>query len=72
MFAGLFFAFGFSVAYTTSRTLGIHYDYDALETGLVIVAFGVGSVAGSVLGGRFSDYQLTRLKSKNGTASYPE
>ncbi|KAG6809840.1 hypothetical protein H0H92_014532 [Tricholoma furcatifolium] len=70
--SGLLFAFGFLIAYTTARTLGSVYNYSALKIGLVLVAFGVGSVTGSVLGGRFSDRQLALLKAANGNVSYPE
>ncbi|KAG6860753.1 hypothetical protein C0995_007871 [Termitomyces sp. Mi166 len=70
--SGLQFAFYFLIAYTTARTLSMDYHYNALAIGLVIVAFGVGSITGSVLGGRFSDYELARLKAANGNVSYPE
>jgi len=36
------------------------------------VAYGAGSVAGSLLGGRWSDHELARLKAANGNVSYPE
>lgn len=39
---GLMFAFGFLVPYTSSRTLSIHYNYEALKVGLVTLAYGVG------------------------------
>ncbi|KAG6919645.1 hypothetical protein DXG01_003509 [Tephrocybe rancida] len=70
--SGLLFAFGFLVAYTSARTLSNHYHYNALTIGLVIVSFGIGSIAGSLLGGRFSDHELARLKAANGNVSYPE
>ncbi|KAG1900320.1 MFS general substrate transporter [Suillus fuscotomentosus] len=62
----------FSIAYTSARTLSMYYDYDALMTGLVLLTFGVGSVMGSILGGRWSDRTLTRLKAANGGISFPE
>lgn len=31
-----------------------------------------GGIAGSLLGGRWSDYELTRLKTDNGGKIYPE
>ena len=40
--AGLLFAFSFSIAYTCARTLSLHYDYDAMTTGLVLLAYGIG------------------------------
>ncbi|KAH9046681.1 major facilitator superfamily domain-containing protein [Lactarius hengduanensis] len=70
--SGLFFAFSYNIAYTCSRTLGDHYNYDALKIGLVLLSFGVGSVLGSVLGGRWSDRVLRRLTSANGGHRLPE
>lgn len=70
--SGLIFAFSFSIAYTCARTLSMYYNYDALKTGLVLLAFGIGSVTGSILGGRWSDRTLTRLKAANGGISFPE
>ncbi|KAG2352994.1 MFS general substrate transporter [Suillus spraguei] len=62
----------FSVTYTCARTLSMYYDYDALKIGLVLLAYGLGSVAGSTLGGRWSDRTLARLKAANGGVSFPE
>ncbi|KAK7689799.1 hypothetical protein QCA50_006438 [Cerrena zonata] len=70
--SGLLFAFSYSLAYTCSRTLSLKYEYDALTIGLVLLSFGIGSVLGSVLGGRWSDGVLAYLKSKNGGVSHPE
>ncbi|KAG2351278.1 hypothetical protein BDR07DRAFT_1320497 [Suillus spraguei] len=70
--SGLIFAFSFSVTYTCARTLSMYYDYDALKTGLVLLAYGVGCMAGSILGGRWSDRTLARLKAANGGVSFPE
>ncbi|KAG1763051.1 MFS general substrate transporter [Suillus occidentalis] len=70
--SGLIFAFSFSIAYTCARTLSMYYNYDALKTGLVLLAFGIGSVSGSILGGRWSDRTLARLKAANGGISFPE
>ncbi|KAG2034587.1 MFS general substrate transporter [Suillus americanus] len=67
--SGLIFAFSNGVAYTCARTLSMHYNYDALKTGLVLLAFGI---AGSILGGRWSDRTLARLKAANGGSSFPE
>jgi len=69
---GLLFAFSFSIAYTCARTLSMYYNYDALTTGLVLLAYGIGSVTGSILGGRWSDRTLSRLKAANGGISFPE
>ncbi|KAG1723841.1 vacuolar DHA amino acid exporter [Suillus paluster] len=70
--SGLTFAFGFSIPYTCARTLSMYYNYDALKTGLVLLAYGIGTVAGSILGGRWSDRTLARLKAANGGISFPE
>ncbi|KAK1220331.1 hypothetical protein PQX77_016926 [Marasmius sp. AFHP31] len=70
--SGLLFSFCFVVPYTSSRTLGTYYNYNALEIGLVLLSFGLGNMAGSVLGGRWSDYQLAKLKAANGGKGQPE
>ncbi|KAF8895359.1 vacuolar DHA amino acid exporter [Infundibulicybe gibba] len=70
--SGLQFAFGFFIAYTTARTLSSKYHYNALKIGLVLLANGLGGMAGSLLGGRWSDRELARLKQANGGVSSPE
>lgn len=70
--SGLIFAFSYSISYTCSRTLSEHYDYDALQIGLVLLSYGIGSICGSLLGGRWSDRTLARLKQENGGKSYAE
>lgn len=39
---GLLFAFNFSITYTASRTLANDYHYDALDTGFVLLSYGIG------------------------------
>ncbi|KAJ7484105.1 vacuolar DHA amino acid exporter, partial [Mycena galericulata] len=63
--SGLMFAFNFVVVYTASRTLSSAYGYNALKVGLVLLSFGLGTLAGSLLGGN-------ELKAANGGVSYPE
>ncbi|KAF8172797.1 vacuolar DHA amino acid exporter [Mycena galopus ATCC 62051] len=70
--SGLCFAFTFTVTFTASRTLSGAYGYNALKVGLVLLSFGLGQLAGSVLGGRWSDKKLAGLKVANGGVSYPE
>ncbi|KAJ3880099.1 MFS general substrate transporter [Lentinula edodes] len=70
--SGLYFSFAFVVVYTTSRTLGTYYLYDPMKIGLVLLAYGIGTVGGSIVGGRWSDYQLSKLKIKNEGKSTPE
>lgn len=48
------------------------YNYDALTTGLVLLSFGIGSLCGSILGGRWSDRTLARIKLQNGGNSDAE
>ncbi|KAJ6596538.1 MFS general substrate transporter [Mycena sp. CBHHK59/15] len=71
--SGVFFAFSYCIVYTCSRTLSApHYGYNSVTIGLVLLAFGIGSFTGSVLGGRWSDLVLRRLKAANGNRSCPE
>ncbi|KAI0643020.1 vacuolar DHA amino acid exporter [Trametes meyenii] len=70
--SGLIFAFSYSIAYTCSRTLANEYNYNALQIGLILLSFGVGSLFGSMLGGRYSDYVLRKLKARNGGVSNAE
>ena len=42
------------------------YNYNALYIGLIVLSFGIGSICGSVLGGRYSDRVLRKLKKANG------
>ncbi|KAI0775515.1 vacuolar DHA amino acid exporter [Trametes elegans] len=70
--SGLIFAFSYSITFTCSRTLADKYEYNALQIGLVLLAFGVGSLLGSVLGGRYSDHVFRKLKARKGGASQAE
>ncbi|KAJ3510411.1 hypothetical protein NLJ89_g4691 [Agrocybe chaxingu] len=70
--SGLLFAFAFLVPYTSARTLAKFYRYSPLKIGLVTLSYGAGSVAGSLVGGRWSDRSLAHLKAVNGGKSYPE
>ena len=70
--AGLLFSYSFIVPYTSSRTLSKYYGYTPLEIGFVLLSFGVGSLSGSLLGGRWSDMILRRLRARNGGKFYPE
>ncbi|KAF5362842.1 hypothetical protein D9758_007089 [Tetrapyrgos nigripes] len=66
--SALIFAFAYIVVYSTTRVLenAPQYHYNPLRVGLVLLSFGLGSVTGSVISGRYSDYTLKRLKKKNG------
>ncbi|KAF9446366.1 MFS general substrate transporter [Macrolepiota fuliginosa MF-IS2] len=70
--SGLMFALSFMISYTCARTLSRFYNYDALMIGVITITYGLGCVAGSLLGGRWSDYKLAQLKEANGGKSYPE
>ncbi|KAG1900729.1 MFS general substrate transporter [Suillus fuscotomentosus] len=70
--SGLIFAFSYSISYTCSRTLSEYYGYNALQIGLVLLSSGTGSICGSLLGGRWSDRTIAKLKQENGGSSYPE
>ena len=82
------FAFNKLALYATARTLDSKYQYSALKIGLVSVSYGIGMIipvsitlvlylcqgciAGSLLGGRWSDRVFARLKAANGDVSNPE
>jgi hypothetical protein len=48
------------------------YNYNALFIGIIILSFGVGSIIGSFVGGKWSDVTLRRLKKANGGVTIPE
>ncbi|KAI0088499.1 MFS general substrate transporter [Irpex rosettiformis] len=64
--SGILFGVTYSISYTCSITLGKKYHYNAMEIGLVLLSFGCGNMLGSILGGRYSDYILRRMREKNG------
>ncbi|WWC61983.1 uncharacterized protein I303_104570 [Kwoniella dejecticola CBS 10117] len=65
--SGILFAAQYTTVYTASITLGdAPYNYNSLQIGLVLLAFGIGNILASILGGRYSDLVLRRLKKKNG------
>ncbi|KAH9910482.1 major facilitator superfamily domain-containing protein [Fomitopsis serialis] len=66
------FAFNITITYTASRTLASQYHYDALDIGFVLLAYGMGCLFGSVLGGRYSDHVFTKLRAKHEGKSQPE
>ncbi|EPT02276.1 hypothetical protein FOMPIDRAFT_1118572, partial [Fomitopsis schrenkii] len=72
--SGLLFAFNLSITYTAARTLAYKYDYDALDTGLVLLAYGVGAccLLGSIIGGRYSDYTFAKLTAEYGANIQPD
>ncbi|KAG0704824.1 vacuolar DHA amino acid exporter [Suillus ampliporus] len=69
---GLIFGFNYCLSYTCARTLTDAYGYDALSVGLVLLCQGVGSIAGSIFGGRWSDRVLAKMKKANGGQWYAE
>ncbi|PFH53304.1 hypothetical protein AMATHDRAFT_137906 [Amanita thiersii Skay4041] len=70
--SGLSFAFNFMITYSSSRTLGFQYQFNPLKIGFVILAYGIGCMVGSLVGGPWSDYTLAKLKAANEGKSYPE
>ncbi|KAG2067817.1 MFS general substrate transporter [Suillus decipiens] len=69
---GLVFGFSYCLSYTCARTLANGYGYNAFSTGFVLLCLGVGSIAGSVIGGRWSDRVLANMKAANGGKCYAE
>ncbi|KAG1879254.1 major facilitator superfamily domain-containing protein [Suillus subluteus] len=69
---GLVFGFNYCLSYTCERTLANAYGYDALSVGMVLLCLGVGSIAGSVIGGRWSDRVVKKMKEENGGQWYAE
>ncbi|KAG1760780.1 major facilitator superfamily domain-containing protein [Suillus occidentalis] len=63
---GLVFGFTYCLSYTCSRTLADAYGYGAFDTGLVLLCLGIGSIAGSLLSGRWSDRVLATMIEANG------
>ncbi|ADV21615.1 hypothetical protein I305_03357 [Cryptococcus gattii E566] len=58
---------------SVSITLGkAPYNYGSLNIGLVVLAFGIGNILASLLGGKYSDMVLRKLKKKNGGVGNPE
>ncbi|CAK9781077.1 MFS general substrate transporter [Cutaneotrichosporon oleaginosum] len=71
--SGLLFAVQYTTTYTAAVTFArAPYNYNPLIIGVVLVAFGMGNVVGSVVGGRWSDYAMRRLTSRNGGTTEPE
>ncbi|KAH9829693.1 MFS general substrate transporter [Rhodofomes roseus] len=70
--SALLFAFEYSILYTASLTLANEYHYDALKIGLVLLSFGFGALLGSIIGGRYSDYVLVKMRARHGAESSPE
>ncbi|KAG2065780.1 MFS general substrate transporter [Suillus decipiens] len=69
---GLVFGFNYCLSYTCERTLANAYGYDALSVGMVLLCLGVGDIAGSIIGGRWSDRVVRKMKDENGGQWYAE
>jgi MFS family permease len=48
------------------------YNLSYSAIGLAFLAPGIGYIIGSIVGGRYSDYVLTKYESKHNGSSYPE
>ncbi|KAI5988990.1 vacuolar DHA amino acid exporter [Pisolithus albus] len=70
--AGLVFSFNYSLSYTCARVLAFRYHYDPLQIGIILLILGAGSIFGSIIGGRWSDHVVAKLKQHNGGEWYPE
>lgn len=71
--SGMLFGAQYVISFTAAVTFAAApYNYDSLKVGLVLVAFGGGNILGSILGGRYSDFMLAKLKKANGGVSEPE
>ncbi|QRV92413.1 major facilitator superfamily transporter [Ceratobasidium sp. AG-Ba] len=71
--SGILFAFQYGICFTAALTFArAPYHFNSIKVGLVLLSFGLGNLAGSILGGRWSDHILAKLKSENGGISVPE
>lgn len=71
--SALSFSAQYTIVYTASITLGkAPYSYGSLKIGLVVLAFGIGNILASMIGGKYSDMVLKKLKKKNGGVGNPE
>ncbi|KAI0067311.1 hypothetical protein BV25DRAFT_1911960 [Artomyces pyxidatus] len=50
----------------------LKYNYNALQTGLLLLSYCVGSIAVSILGGRWSDHVLKKLRAAHDGQGPPE
>ncbi|XP_006462310.1 hypothetical protein AGABI2DRAFT_72269 [Agaricus bisporus var. bisporus H97] len=69
---GIVLAWQLTIVYTIARTLTSRYNYDAWKVGFTSLAYGVGALFGSVIGGRLSDRMLRRTMAENGGLIHPE
>ncbi|ODO09168.1 hypothetical protein I350_02768 [Cryptococcus amylolentus CBS 6273] len=71
--SSLSFGAQYTIVYTASLLLGeAPYNYNPLKIGLAILSFGIGNISASVIGGKYSDMVLRRLKKKNGGVGVSE
>ncbi|KXN88549.1 hypothetical protein AN958_07185 [Leucoagaricus sp. SymC.cos] len=69
---GIMFSWQMMITYTIARTLSARYHYDAWRIGLVSLAYGMGCLLGSLVGGRLSDLMLRRMRERSEGTSQPE
>lgn len=77
VFSGLLFASSYSLSVTATAALSDpnHYNLNALKVGFCLLALGIGSIVGSVCGGRYSDYvyaQGRKIAAEEGGHDHPE
>lgn len=72
LFSGILFAIQYSLAYTGARSFAAApYSYNSLVVGAILLVLGVGSMFGSVLGGRYSDAVYNKMKARNNGVGIP-
>jgi MFS family permease len=63
----------YSLSFTASRALAAApWNYSPVKIGLVLMSYGFGNAIGSIVGGRYSDKVLARLKRKNDGIGSPD
>lgn len=71
--SGVIFGAQYAIAYTAALTFAAPpYSYTSLEVGAIILSFGLGNIAGSVAGGKYSDVKLAMVRKRNGGTLVPE
>lgn len=71
--SGILFAFQYGICFTAALTFArAPYHFNSIKVGLVLLSFGIGNLAGSILGGRWSDHVLAKLRKENGGVIVPE
>lgn len=71
--SGMLFGCQYAISYTAVTTYGSSpYNYGPNNIGIILLAFGLGNIVGSIAGGKYSDIVLRRMKEANGGVGEPE